>query len=166
MLSRLRDMLAGTANPSYPSAVLILEAASTTTYVLHVVPENSAIERVQYMRPGATHFRYGGSIERSREQLGTVLLHVGDGDTPDKFFTAVSVQATRLLREKAATQESGTITVDEALRYAALSNLHEREGREPPVNAAQSYPVFLVRIYRSQPGKIMTDLEPTSISHW
>lgn len=52
--------------------------------------------------------------------------------------------------------------LEQALRSAALACIHGREGREQSVNATQTYPVFLVRIARSAPGRLVTEAGLTS----
>nr|POE87426.1 hypothetical protein CFP56_30015 [Quercus suber] len=90
MLSRFTDLLTGSSGPRYPSVVLILQPTSSSNYTLHIVPEDGTVERVDYTRSQATTFRVGGAKELSREQLGAVLLHIGDGEAPDQFLAEVS----------------------------------------------------------------------------
>ncbi|KAF2722482.1 hypothetical protein K431DRAFT_283896 [Polychaeton citri CBS 116435] len=74
MLYYLISTLTGANGPDFSSVVLILGKAAATDYTLHIVPEDSAVERVTYMKPRADTFCYGASKERSHEQLGTVHL--------------------------------------------------------------------------------------------
>ena len=168
MLSRLSNILAFTKRPSYPSVVLIL-ALAPITYVLHIVPENSATERVDFSCREGTKFRYCGSKEQSREQLGTVCFNVGDGEDPGEFLDEIGKQVTQSLKEKGGRDEEiggGVDAVDQALRSAVLDSLqHKRGEREPLKNTAQLYPVFLVQIDRPHSGKIITDAALTSFPH-
>lgn len=163
MFSRLRNLIAGTSRPAYPSTILTLELPtdSGTIYALHIVPENGEVETFGQTKLPHLHLRY--AKEKSREQLGTVFLHVGDGESPFEFLDQTSASSVELLSEQknsASLADYSTI-VDEALRSAALEGLKQRENREAPKSAAQLYTVKLVHVDRSRPGKILG--EPRSV---
>lgn len=165
MFSRLRSFLAGTAQYSHPSTVLVLGEYPKTSYILHIIPEDGTSERVDFTAYSSdTLFRHSAK-ERSREQLGTVLLHVGDGETPTMFLADVKSRVQEDWSEKPGFEsaESAAHAVSEALRSAALDFIGDTEKREAPLNAAQSYPVFSLRIDRPNAGKILTDAQLTSI---
>lgn len=163
MLSRLRDLPKSTSSPGYPSSILILElpADSVHRYALHIVTENGEVEHFGHTKSPTLRMRY--AKEKSREQLGSVFLHVGDGEAPDQFLEEVSAHSTQLLEQQAnsTSKETNGPAVDEILRSAALDALQRRENREAPKGAAQLYPVILVNIERSRSGKVLS--EPRSI---
>ena len=163
MLSRLRGFIPGTSRPAYPSTILTLELPtdSGTIYALHIVPENGEVEAFGQPRLPTLHLRY--AKEKSREQLGTVFLHVGDGESPFEFLDQISANSVELLSEQksSASLADHSTTVDEALRSAALEGLKQRENREAPKSAAQLYNVHIVKVERSRPGKILG--EPRSV---
>ncbi|KAI9931701.1 hypothetical protein MW887_010280 [Aspergillus wentii] len=70
-----------------PSALLVMGKFSTMIHVLHILPENGTIERLGFTTPSSTTFRRGGTTEQGREQIGTVTLHVGNGETTDSLMT-------------------------------------------------------------------------------
>ncbi|KAB8210661.1 hypothetical protein BDV34DRAFT_186233 [Aspergillus parasiticus] len=83
--------LINTFTPSAtPSALLVIGKFGTTNHVLHLLPENGTIERFNLTTPSSTTtFRYSGAIEQTREEIGAVTLHVGDGETADSFLDDV-----------------------------------------------------------------------------
>lgn len=64
-----------------PSSVLVVGFSASHVNVLHVVPEDGALEHSGSSHRPATPFRCGAATERRREQRGTLCLHVGDGET-------------------------------------------------------------------------------------
>ena len=75
----MRKSLASAFTPStIPSALLVVGNFDTRIHVLHVLPEDGTIERFGLTNPSCTTFCYRGAHERSREQIGTVTLPVGD----------------------------------------------------------------------------------------
>ena len=168
MLTALTSMLSGSSQPTHPSTILMLGPLTTHAYVLHILPEDGTVEHLSRTQYPTTTFRYGGAKETSREQLGNVFLHVGDGETVSVFLDEVSKRVTKILSElqseKAAAGDKGTApaTTHEALRSATQACMDERTRRQPPKNAAQEYPVFLVRIERSRAGRLFTEAELTS----
>lgn len=167
MLSRLTGLLTGPAQNSHPSAVLTLEAFPEIR-ALHIVPEDGAEEIITYSKE--RRFSYGGAKERSREQLGSVLLRVSGSEALNEFFKDVSqrVKQDLIRREQSTGGDQSAYVVEQALRSAALSCIHERanpgSGPGSTLAAAQLYPIFLVQIDRTKPGKIVG--EPRSISNW
>lgn len=163
MLSRLCDLLKGNSSPGYPSAILTLELPtdSRTIYALHIVPETGEVETFGQSRLPTLHLRY--AKEKSREQLGTVFLHVGDGESPFEFLDQISASSVELLSEQknSASLADHSTTADETLRSAALEGLRQRENREAPKSAAQLYNVHLIKVERSRPGKVLG--EPRSV---
>lgn len=182
MLSRLKDLLRGTSRTSYPSAVLIV-SAPTTTYTLHIVPEDGTVESGGYGHSSSTspQFRFGSAIEQSREQLGTVALHVADGESPREFLDDISERATQLLAasqqppskkaqdtdpaatESIHTDEEAAHAVSQALRAAVADSLTTRTSQNQLSSSAQTYPIYLVHVHRPRPGKLITDAELTSL---
>lgn len=161
MLSRLRNAF---TPPSNPSALLVLGNFGSMIYVLHLIPENSKNEHFGFTTfSSTTAFRHSGAREQAREQIGTVTLHVGDGETASSFLDDVEIR-TRKLRDDyfglTPTQQNVTQLVQDVLRPAAMDAIHERETRGPSMNATQAYPVFIVYIRRARAGAILG--EPTS----
>ena len=71
--------LANAFTPSpVPSAIFVVGNFGATIDVLHVLPEDGTIERFGLTNPSCTTFCYRGAHERSRDQIGTVTLPVGD----------------------------------------------------------------------------------------
>lgn len=168
MLSNLLDSLTGRkSQPSYPSAVILVGDLSRRVEFLHIVPEDGTQERLAFPGSNAMKFSYGGSTERSREQLDPILLHVGDGETKGRFLDDVGGRATELLMRKSEKStpdgDGGTVpTVDYILRSAVVDCSEKRKDRPPPQGATQTYPIYIVHIERSRPGKLINDAEFTS----
>jgi hypothetical protein len=162
--------LINTFTPStIPSVLLVIGKLGTTEFsatidVLHLLPENGSIERFGLTtQSSSTTFRHRGAREQAREQIGTVTLHVGDGETVDRFLDDVETRIHKLrkgsLSSSSAQLQTGSIEVtqlvDDVLRPAALGAIHEREGRDRSMNATQTYPVFVIYIKRSRAGRIV-----------
>lgn len=168
MLSRLAKLLDGLGRKNtHPSVILVLGGPSTTVYALHIVPEDHVAEQFGYSCTGETTIKYKGATEVSRERLGSVLLHVGDGERARDFLEELRAQATKLIKkgETSDIEEDRVSATAQVLRSTALQSLQAREERQPPENAAQQFPVFLVYIDRPRPGKLVTDSDPTSIGN-
>lgn len=177
MLTRLINALTPTRAPSALIVIGYLRTTKTTINILHLVPEDGSIERFGLTtNSSTTPFRHKGATEQAREQIGTVTLHAGDGESAAKFLEDVDTRVRKLwndsLNSKSATEkqtqaqtDSDEVTrlVQDVLRPAALDAIHEREGRERSMNATQTFPVFILRIVRSKEGRILP-AEPTSIS--
>ncbi|RAQ50499.1 hypothetical protein AFGD_003037 [Aspergillus flavus] len=150
-----------------PSALLVIGKCGATIHVFHLLPENGTIERFSLTTPSST-FRRGGAREQAREQIGTVTLHVGDGETANSFLDDVETRIRKLRNDSLSSNPaqlqigSAEVTqlVQDVLRPVALDAIHEREERDRSMNATQTYPVFVVYIRRSRAGGILT--EPTS----
>ncbi|QKX62086.1 uncharacterized protein TRUGW13939_09242 [Talaromyces rugulosus] len=85
-----------------PSVLLVIDRFGATIRVLHLLPENSTvIERFSSTSSTIT-FRYGKVREQTREQIGTVTLDVGDGETAESFLDDVATRIPACLRAKAA----------------------------------------------------------------
>ena len=168
MISRLAKTSKGGRQLKYPSVVLVLEPEPETTYMLHIVPEDGAVEQSNWTQPKSTSVRYGDAKERSREPLGTVILQQGEGETARQFLQKISVQASEIIKlGKGKSTEDGYLdAVDEALRSAVTGTLHEKEKQVPPVIAAELYEVYLAQVDRSKPRKIITDPELRSVARW
>ncbi|KAL4913558.1 hypothetical protein BDW62DRAFT_159812 [Aspergillus aurantiobrunneus] len=163
MLARLMNIF---TTATTPSALLVMGNFGAKIHVLHPVPEDSTIERFSLTNPSSTTtFHHGGATEQTREQIGTVTLHVGDGDTANSFLDDVEARI-RKRRDGSPAQQPGSVElsrlVQDVLRPAALDAIHEREGRDRSVNATQAYPVYVVHVKRSRAGGILT--EPRSIA--
>lgn len=74
--------------------------------VLHVVPENGAVERFGCSHRLATPLRYGPAADSAREQLGSVCLHFGDGETAKQFLDEVGTRVTQTLGSGIETSKS------------------------------------------------------------
>ncbi|EER39930.1 conserved hypothetical protein [Histoplasma capsulatum var. duboisii H88] len=162
MFARLINTI---APPSAPSALLVVGKFGATIHVLHLVPEDGAIERFSLTTPpSTTTFRRGGATELAREQIGVVTLHVGDGETTTSFLNDIETRARKLWDSSLSSSPSRSVgviqLVQDVLQPAALDAIREKEGRDRSMNATQMYPVFVVRIARSRAGRILT--EPTS----
>ena len=145
----------------YPSALLVIGNSGAMIHVLHLLPEDgTTIERFGVSSPSCkTIFRHRGATEQAREQLGTVTLHIGDGESTTAFLDD-DVEA-RLCKPQTDCVEV-TQLVQDVLKPAALDAIHEREGRDRSMNATQTYPAYVVYIRRSKEGKIISG-EQTSI---
>ena len=162
--------LINTFTPSTtPSALLVIGRFGATINVLHLIPENGSIERFSLTTPPSmTTFRHGGAKEQTREQIGTVTLYVGDGETTDTFLDDIETRIRKLwddsLGLNPAQLQTGSVEVtrlvQDVLKPAALDAIHDREGQDRSMNATQTYPVFVVHIARSKTGGILG--EPTS----
>ena len=155
MLTRLKNSF---TRSGYPSALLVIGNFGSMIYVLHLLPEDgTTIERFGLSSPSCkTSFRHRGATEQTREQLGTVTLHTGDGECANTFLNDVQARICKPTSSIEVTQ-----LVQDILKPAALDAIHEREGRDRSMNATQTYPVHVVYIRRSREGNILT--EPTSI---
>ncbi|KLJ06362.1 hypothetical protein EMPG_10236 [Blastomyces silverae] len=152
MLARLMNMITPF---SAPSALLVVGKFGATIRVLHLLPEDGTIERFDLTTPSSiTTFRHRGATEKARKQIGVVTLHVGDGETTTSFLDDVETQACRLWKDS----KSSSLTLS-----AALDAIHKRVGRDRSMNATQTFPVFVVHITRSRPGRLLTT-EPTSLA--
>lgn len=160
MLSRLLNAF---SSPVHPSAILIVGDFSNSTHILHLLPEDGTVERFSLTTPSST-FRYCGASEQSREQIGAVKLHVGHGEIAWEFLDDVEKRARKLWNDYSRPEQQPTGTDDvlplarDVLQPAALEVIREREGREASMNATQTYPVYILRINRARPGRIITEL--------
>ncbi|KAM3508659.1 hypothetical protein MY11210_006661 [Beauveria gryllotalpidicola] len=161
MLSRLINAFTPTA---FPSALLVLGEFGSTIHILHLLPEDSINERFSITTSSsATAFHHSGATEQAREQIGTVTLHVGDGETANSFLDDVETRIRKLRGDSSglspAQQQTGTVGVTQLVQHilqpAAMDAIHERETREPPINATQAYPVSIIYITRSRAGTIL-----------
>ncbi|KAJ9295073.1 hypothetical protein DTO271G3_6243 [Paecilomyces variotii] len=165
MLARLIDRFTPSTTPS---VLLVVGNFGVTINVLHLLPENGTVERFN-ITSSRTTFRDGGAREQGREQIGTVTLHAGDGETPNSFLDDVETRIRKLrndsLSSSPAQQQTGSVEVtrlvQDVLQPAALDAIHEREKRDRSMNATQTYPVFVVYILRPRAGGIIPT-EPTS----
>ncbi|KAI5366627.1 hypothetical protein Slin15195_G081450 [Septoria linicola] len=170
MLARLLNFNTGSVRTEFPSIILVLGSPSRLPRVLHIVPEDQAIECFDFTSPTASRFKYGGAVECRREQIGDVQLYIGDGETIDVFLDEVGAKATQLYfkHEKPEPEEVSVHVVhilEEALRSAYVQSIQDRANRKPSTNARQQYPVFLLWIDRTRPGKLATEADLTSFSH-
>ncbi|KAE8332001.1 hypothetical protein BDV39DRAFT_167982 [Aspergillus sergii] len=148
-----------------PSALLVIGKFGATIHVHHLLPENGTIESFNLTTPSSTTFRYSGAIEQTREEIGAVTLHVGDGETADSFLADVETRIRKLrndsLSSSPAQLQIGSAEVSQlvqnVLQPVALDAIHEREEPDRSMNATQTYPVFVVYIRRSRAGRILTE---------
>ncbi|KAK1150159.1 hypothetical protein N8T08_000058 [Aspergillus melleus] len=163
MLDRLTNIFTRSTSPS---VLLVIGNFGATIHVLHLLPENGTIERFSLTTPSSTTFRHRGAREQAREQIGTVTLHVGDGDTANSFLDDVEARIHKLwndsLSSSPAQLQTGSIEVtqlvQDVLQPAALDAIHEREERDRSMRATQTYPVVVVYIMRSSAGRGLTEL--------
>lgn len=142
----------------FPSIVLTIEAFPEI-HALHIIPETCDVELINDAK--APHFCYGGAKERSREQLGAVVILRPTGDSLRGFLDDISQQVQKHL---GTGKEHHLDDINQVLRSAALSRIQQSTGQEPDTATTQSYPVFIVHIDRAKSGKIVA--EPRSISNW
>ena len=137
MLTRLKNSF---TRSGYPSALLVIGNFGAMIHVLHLLPEDgTTIERFGVSSPPCkTIFCHRRATEQAREQLGTVTLHIGDGEATTAFLDDVE---TRLCKPQTGCVEV-TQLVQDVLKPAALDAIHEREGRDRSMNATQTYPVL------------------------
>lgn len=135
MLSRLTSVLGGIRATKHPSVVLVTGQYSTDT--LHMVPESNVAESFSYGRPATSTFSFGGATERLREQIGSITLHVGDGEGWNDFLDDVGNRATLLLskEEPSVLEAEVTRALDQASRSAVLDALEERARSQSSENA-------------------------------
>ncbi|KAG5296843.1 hypothetical protein I7I48_05784 [Histoplasma ohiense] len=153
------------APPSAPSALLVVGKFGATIHVLHLIPEDGAIERFSLTTPpSTTTFRCGGATELARKQIGVITLHVGDGETITSFLNDIETQVHKLWDSSLSSSPSQSVgviqLVQDVLQPAALDAIHKKKKQDCSMNATQMYPVFVVHITRSRAGRILT--EPTS----
>ncbi|KAJ3526051.1 hypothetical protein NM688_g8311 [Phlebia brevispora] len=163
MLSRLSDAF---YQKGAPSVLLVVGNFGATIHVLHLLLEDGTVERFSLTTPSSTTtFRYSGTTEQSREELGSVTLYVGDGETASRFLDDVEAKARELWDTSSMSRSAGNVEANQiskdVLVPAALDAIRERVGRAPSMNATQTYPVYVVHIMRSRMGRILT--EPTSL---
>ena len=143
----------------YPSALLVIGNFGSMIYVLHLLPEDgTTIERFGLSSPSCkTSFHHRGATEQAREQLGTVTLHIGDGEDATTFLDDVEA---RICNPQTGSVEV-TQLVQDILQPAVSDVIHKREGQCSSMSSTETYPVFVIYIKRPRAGKIMG--EPTSI---
>ena len=138
-----------------PSVLLVIGKFGATIHVLHLLPENGTIERFSLTTPSSTTtFRHRGAREQARQQIATVTLHVGDGETANSFLDDVETR----IRKPQTGSVGVTQLVQDVLQPAALDAIHEREERDRSMRATQTFPVFVVYITRSSAGRSLTEL--------
>ncbi|PYI02519.1 hypothetical protein BO78DRAFT_400430 [Aspergillus sclerotiicarbonarius CBS 121057] len=162
MLTRLTNIF---TRSTRPSVLLVVGKFGATIHVLHLVPEDGTIERFSLTTPSSTTtFRYRGAIEQAREHIGTVTLHVGDGETANSFLDDVETRIRKLRNDDSLSSQlqtgsvAATQLVQDVLQPAALDAIHEREERDRSMRATQTSPVFVVYIIRSSAGRSLTEL--------
>ncbi|RDH31967.1 hypothetical protein BDQ94DRAFT_146123 [Aspergillus welwitschiae] len=151
MLARLTNIF---TPPTNPSVLLVVGNFGAKIHVLHLLPEDDTIQRFGLTTP-STNFRYRGAREQAREQIGTVTLHVGDGESADSFLDDIETRIRKLRNQTG----SGEVTqlVQDVLQPAALDAIQERKDRERSMRATQTYPVYVVYI-RLSAGRSLTEL--------
>jgi hypothetical protein len=118
--------------PGAPSALVVVGKSDAS--ILHLVPEDSSVERFGITKSSSnTTFRHRGATEQTREQIGTITLHVGDGEGPDEFLDDVETRACTLWND---TRSSSTAQVRErALRR--FSCCKRSSNRQPSTQSCQ-----------------------------
>ena len=116
-----------------PFVLLVIGKFGATIHVLHLLPENGTIERFSLTTPSSTTtFCHRGDREQAREQIGTVTLHVGDGETANSFLDDVETRIRKLqndsLSSSPAQLQTGSVEVTQlvkdVLHPAALDAIH------------------------------------------
>ncbi|KAK2855532.1 hypothetical protein FQN49_005099 [Arthroderma sp. PD_2] len=153
-------------SPKNPSVIIVIGKFGGSIDILHLFPETGEIERFSKSF-GPPTFRSYGSREKAREQIGTAIIYAGDGESLNSFLDDVETRIRKRwvssMTSSPSSVESVTQLVEAVLRPAALDAIHEREERrESSTNKTETHSVFLIRITRPNPGKILG--EPRSIS--
>ena len=164
MLARLKNMIAPSGAPS---VLLVIGKFDATNHILHLMPEDGAIERLSFTASSSTTpFRRDGATGQAREQISAVTLHVRDGDSAASFLDDVETRVRKLWKDSLSSSSGSVETtqpVQDVLQQAVLDAIRETEGRDRSMNATQMYPIFAVHIVRSRAGRILTEL--TSFPH-
>ena len=165
MFTRLSKIFTS-VNDTNPSVVFVVGNFESMINILHLVPEDGSTERFG-VTPTRPTFSHGGATERSREQIGNITLHVGDGETVITFLQDVEAKASKMWDgvPNKPSEQPALHTVQDVLRSAGLEAINDRDGRPRSMNATQIYPVFVVRISRTRPGPIVTEADFTSFPH-
>lgn len=148
--------------PQYPSVVLAVGNFGSMVHILHVIPETGAIER---FGSNASTLPSNRAREQIREHIGTVTLYMGDGETANTFLDEIEDQIRKLWDEPCrviATQHdkaTGDLDrlVQDIVRPSAMNAIRKRETRERSMNTTQTYPVYIIHIRRSRPGKLIQE---------
>ena len=146
--------------PGFPSAVVVVGNAGSFINILHLIPEDGTFERYGTSRTSTKRF-YRAKTQAC-EQIGTVTIHVGDGDRADSFLDDVETRASELRDSFLAsnsplrtTDMETTRLVQDILQPAALDAIRKREVRERSMNATKTLAVSIFRIRRPTAGKIV-----------
>lgn len=159
MLSRLLSLVSFIRRPSYPSSVLALEAPKFMHF-LHIVPETQEVEMVGLSHTSRSTFSCDDTKEVSREYLGPVTFYAGDGEDWVTFLDEISRRVITHLNKHsqlASKEDAGLLNVqltDQAFRSVVRELLAQKKDRDPPRNAAQEYPIFVIQVDRPEPGFI------------
>ena len=154
-------------SPTNPSVLLVVGKFDATIHVLHLLPENDTIERFSLTTPSSTTtFHHRGATEQAREQIGTVTIHAGDGETPNSFLDDVETRIRKLRNESRSSNPAQLQTggveiyrlVQDIIQPATLGAINDREKRDRSMHATQTYPVFIVYIKRPSAGRSLTEL--------
>ncbi|KAI1790993.1 hypothetical protein LXA43DRAFT_458788 [Ganoderma leucocontextum] len=173
MLARLRHAFTPT---TAPSVILAIGTFNIMVYFIHLIPEDGTIETLGCGCSATTTFRYHGTTEQARQQIGSVTIRNGDGEEdPFDFLDAVATRARKLWNDSSpsslAQLQTGNVEleaatrlaqVEDVLRRAALDTLRDREELPPSMNATKTYPVFIIHVKRPRAGKILP-AQPISI---
>lgn len=160
------------SHPVSQNSVVLVVGSFEDARVLHIQPEDLVIERINYNRPGATKFTYAAK-ELSREQIATVALPTtsnvaGDNDKSRDILQDIGERAVKaLLSASVDTKVQGRSVeeIHEALRATTVAVLEEMKSRTPYSDSSTPLlPVFLVRIWRKKPGRLIGDHCFTSIA--
>ncbi|CAD0115413.1 unnamed protein product [Aureobasidium uvarum] len=158
MLARVKEILAGARRRTSPSVVLVPKRPNSTS-LLHIVPETGDVEQIELTPPA---FIYRGTTERSREQIATVSIYSAGHDI-NEYLVEVSDRATKILNGHGTPGPEGysVLSIEQALRSAVFASLESRSSA-PAKIGSQPFPLFLVQIDRSKPGKVLTHDDLTS----
>ncbi|OJT10255.1 hypothetical protein TRAPUB_13209 [Trametes pubescens] len=161
MLSQLYNLF---SSKGAPSALLVLSVPNVRAVsILHIIPEDGTIEQFKLSNTySSTHIYCRGATEQSREEIGTVMLHTGDGESSLAFLEGVADRVNKTTDRpttvRSAHEEIGSAEVlrwvEDVLKPAAHDAIRAIEGRAPSENAMQLYHVSIVYIKRSKPGRI------------
>lgn len=127
----------------------------------------------------ATYFCHGGALAQASQRLGTIRV-VDENWTLDFVDDVLSPRVRQLWAEafgkesarapRVAYKRSDSVDVerliDEVLRPAALEAIRASEGQDPlEGEATRSLPVYIVRVSRSNYGRILEHNKFTSFPH-
>ncbi|KAI0792001.1 hypothetical protein C8Q75DRAFT_890162 [Abortiporus biennis] len=163
------------SSPSYDSVLLLINRSPSGYSFIHPVPEDSEVveEFTKYSGNPSASLTLPGAVKaiRSREELGSIVVRVTEGETFADVSSRLALYVKRLYN---ADVEAGAGGADEgmqklerserALRQGFKAIVEENEKRQSEGSGALpvKYNVELIRISRKKPGRIVDDTDLTS----